>query len=60
MSDIVRQIDKLSQNAETLLHETWELFARLRATNEELIRQTDDIASKLNALSRDKPEEEAA
>jgi hypothetical protein len=46
------QIGRLSQNAEELLHETWELFARLRKTNDALLQQTKEMASKISSLSR--------
>jgi len=52
-----QQITQLSEDAEELLHETWELFARLRQTNEALMKQTGDFVSKLNRLSRESADE---
>jgi hypothetical protein len=55
-----KQIGQLSQNADALLRETWELFARLRKTNEKLIQQTDEIAWKLTCLSQRRGDDEPA
>jgi len=53
------QIGRLSQNAEELLHETWELFAQLQRTNEALMEQTGELTTKLHSLSRESFDEGA-